>query len=101
MKIKIKEKEYTVKYTLRALFIFEQIAGKAFTLQTFTNQYIFIYSLLLANNPDVDLAFDDFINECDDNPELIRSMQKFISKEIEKQAVFNKDDSNDDSKKKN
>jgi hypothetical protein len=74
MKITIKEKEYTIKYTLRALFIYEQITGKTFKILTITDEYIFIYCLLLANIPNIEMSFEDFINECDQNPELILSM---------------------------
>ena len=101
MKIKIKEVEYTIKYTLRALFIYEQITGKTFSLQTMTDEYIFIYCLLLANVPDIEMRFEDFINECDTNPELVISMQQFIAKEMEKQAAFIKEVIDEDSKKKN
>jgi len=99
MELTIKDKQYTIKYTLRALFIYEQITGKAFKLETLTDQYLFSYSLILANIPDIEMSFDDFITECDLNPELITSMQQFIAKEAEKQAVYVKDKT--DSKKKN
>lgn len=101
MKIKIKEVEYTIKYTLRALFIYEQITGKTFSMQTLTDQYIFIYCLILANAPDIEMSFDDFINECDNDSELVISMQNFLAKEMEKQAAFIKEATSKDSKKKN
>jgi hypothetical protein len=100
MKITIKEKEYSIKYTLRALFIYEQITGKTFKMQTMTDEYIFIYSLLLANAPDIDLSFEDFITVCDENPEIVVRMQMFIAKEMDKQAVFIKDATDECSKKK-
>ncbi len=101
MELTIRDKQYTIKYTLRALFIYEQITGKSFKMQTITDEYIFIYCLILANVPDIEMSFEDFINECDTNPELVISMQKFIAKEMEKQAVFIKEVIDEDSKKKN
>lgn len=101
MELTIKGKQYTIKYTLRALFIYEQITGKAFKLETLTDQYLFSYSLILANVPDIDMSFDDFISECDMNPELLVYIQQFVSKEAEKQAAFIKELADDDSKKKN
>lgn len=50
--ITINNTEYKVKYTIRALFIFEQITGKAFEIKTLLDNYIFFYSMILANNPD-------------------------------------------------
>lgn len=91
MEITIRGKEYTIKYTLRALFIFEQITGKPFKMETMTDEYIFIYSLLLANVPEIDMSFEDFISVCDEEPSFIIMMQQFISKEMQKQAVFMKE----------
>ena len=39
--MEINNKEYKLKYTLRALFIYEQITGKAFKLETLTDEYLF------------------------------------------------------------
>ena len=47
----IKGQDYKLKYTLRALFIYEQITGKAFELKTITDEYLFFYCVLMANNP--------------------------------------------------
>ena len=48
--ITINNKEYKVKYTIRALFAFEQITGKPFELKTVLDNYLFLYCILLANN---------------------------------------------------
>lgn len=101
MEITIKDNIYTIKYTLRSLFIFEQITGKAFALKTITDEYIFIYCLILANVPDIQLSFEDFISECDSDPKLVSKMQKFIAVEMNKQALFMSEASEGDSKKKN
>lgn len=92
MKITILGREIEIRYTLRALFIFEQITGKIFALNTVTDQYILMYSLILANDSTLPMTFDDFIAECDKSPELIRQLQEFITKEMEKQACFDKNE---------
>ncbi|PIK16934.1 hypothetical protein CTI16_12110 [Prevotella intermedia] len=69
--INIKNKEYKVKQTLRALFIFEQITGRPFEIKTMLDNYIFFYSVILANNPDNILDWDDFIDALDENPNLL------------------------------
>ena len=63
--IKINDKEYKVKYTIRALFIYEQITGKPFAINTLMDNYIFFYSLILANNLDDVLEWDTFIDALD------------------------------------
>ena len=51
-KITIKGTDYKLKYTIRAMFIYEQITGKPFGISTLLDNYIFFYSMILANNPD-------------------------------------------------
>ena len=98
MEITIKEQTYKVKYSIRSLFIFEQLSGKSFTLETLLDQYIFFYSMILANNPECTLTFDQFIDECDEDFTLVTNLQKYITEVFAKQAQLVKAD--DDSKKK-
>ncbi|MDR5579858.1 hypothetical protein BJP75_00012650 [Bacteroides thetaiotaomicron] len=88
MEIQIKGTAYNIRYTIRAMFVFEQITGKVFRLENLTDYYLFYYSLLVANNPDLQMTFEDFINECDDEPALVIQLQDFLSKEMEKQSAF-------------
>ena len=62
----IKGQDYKLKYTLRALFIYEQITGKAFELKTITDEYLFFYCVLMANNPDSSLTFEELIEAIDE-----------------------------------
>ena len=39
--IKINGEEYVIKYTIRALFMWEQITGKPFKINTLLDNYIF------------------------------------------------------------
>lgn len=94
----IKNTEYKLKYTLRALFIYEQITGKAFKLETITDEYIFFYCMLLANNPNIQLTFNELIDAIDEDLEIMKQFQDFLRKELEKQQLFITN--NTDSKKK-
>ncbi len=99
MEITIQDKTYKIKYSIRALFIFEQLTGKSFSLDSLMNQYVFYYSMILANNPECTLTFDMFVDECDENATLTVDFQKYITEVFEKQAQLNKV-SEDDAKKK-
>ena len=68
--ITINNTEYKVKYTIRALFIFEQITGKAFEIKTLLDNYIFFYSMILANNPENILDWNVFIDALDSDPSI-------------------------------
>lgn len=64
--ITIKGKEYPVRQTLRALFIFEELSGKPFSGKTLADMYLHCYSVLLAcNSGSFTLTFSEFIDECD------------------------------------
>lgn len=101
--IKINGVEYKLKYTLRALFVFEKITGAAFAIESTLDYYILFYSVLLANNQDTfKLTFDEFIDICDNDSSLFFKFSNFLNKEIEMQNQFKKSNTNgeDDSKKK-
>lgn len=98
MKIKIKNKEYQVKNTIRAMFVFEKIANKPFKIETLLDWYIYYYSMILANNSDCTLLFDEFINECDSNPSLIMEIQDYLTQQMNVGNQFAKEET--DEKKK-
>lgn len=79
---------YKLKYTLRALFIYEQITGKAFELKTITDEYLFFYCVLMANNPDSPLTFEELIEAIDEDMGIMVEFQNFLKKELEKQQLF-------------
>ena len=101
MQIKIKDKSYDVKYTIRALFIFEQITGKAFEIKTLLDNYIFLYSIILANNQQDPLQWDDFIDAIDNDKSLLDSLNAVIDRhnEVEEFIGVNDDESDSDEKK--
>ena len=84
----IKGQDYKLKYTLRALFIYEQITGKAFELKTITDEYLFFYCILTANNPDMRLTFDELIDAIDEDMSIMLEFQNLLKKELEKQQLF-------------
>lgn len=83
--ITINKIAYTLKYTLRILFIFEGLAGYPFKFGKLLDEYILFYSALLANNEHFAIPFDEFIKLCDDNPSLFEEFKDFILNEIKRQ----------------
>ena len=75
-KIIIKGKEYKIKQTLRSLFIFEQITNRPFKIETLLDNYIYFYSVILANNKDNVIEWDEFIDAVDENPALLNEFTK-------------------------
>lgn len=102
--IKIKGKKYNFKYTIRALFIFETITGKSFEISNLFDNYVFLYSILIANNPDKTMLFDDFINALDDDPKIYIQLNEILNEHNQMQKVLDntseEKEENDGSKKK-
>lgn len=88
MKLTIKNTEIEIKYTIRALFIYEQLADKTFNPQTLTELFLFFYSLILANKTDIQLTFDELIKLCDEDVTLFSQFQTWLNKEFAKQNQF-------------
>ena len=96
--ITINGKEYNVRYTLRALFIFEQITNKPFKIETLLDNYIFFYSIILASNKDKVLDWDEFIDELDKNPKLYTEITNVINEQQKKDDIFINEDSSEEKK---
>lgn len=96
-KIKIKGKNYNIKYTIRALFIFEQITGKPFKIETLLDNYLFFYSMILANNQDKSeiLSWDDFIDALDNDPNLFGKINDAVEQQQKQDKIFNQEESTD------
>ena len=92
--------DYKIKYTIRALFIREQITGKPFQVTTLLDNYIFFYSMILANNPDNILNWNDFIDALDNDPNLFKQLTEIGNSFTKKDSMFQQDDEDGESKKK-
>lgn len=98
--IEINGKNYQVRYTIRALFIFEQITGKPFKIETLLDNYLFFYSMILASNKDQVLEWDDFINAIDEDPTLFQRIADIVGEQQKKDKVFAVDDDTNEGEKK-
>ena len=89
MTITINNIEYKLKYTIRALFIFEQITKKPFEIRTTMDNYLFFYCMILANNPDTTLDWDEFLDAMDNDTSLITQLNQVIMAAQKKTELFN------------
>lgn len=97
-KITINGTDYNIKYTIRALFIFEQITCKPFAINTLLDNYIFFYSMILANNQDNVLDWDTFIDELDNNPKLYQDIAEIVTEQNKKDNLFGYDENGEQKK---
>lgn len=99
MTIKIKDTDYKFKPTLRALFVWEQIMQKSFELKTTLDNYVYFYSLLLANNENF-MTWDEFVDALDADPQILNNINKILNKQSEIDKIFESDETDTDGKKK-
>lgn len=100
--VKINGTDYKVQKTLRSIFIFEEITGKRFDIETLKDSYIFFYSVLLANNQDNVLQWDEYIDALDKDPEIFTRINDILKEgdEIETLLSDDSDPEEEDGKKK-
>ena len=82
--ITINDKSYEFKYSLRSMFVFEEIADKPFEVKTLLDSYIFAYACLVSNQDNPSLEFDAFIDWCDKYPEVMDEFNKFMADEMKR-----------------
>ena len=88
--MEILEKNYEFKYSLRSMFVGEEIRGKPFEVKTLLDTYIMAYACIIENQDNPSLEFNDFINYCDEHPEVIEEFNKFMSDEMKKRELLKK-----------
>ena len=77
-------KDFALKNTLRAFFVFESISGYPFQFGKLLDEYLLFYSFLIASNKDsFNMAFDEFIELCENDLTLFEQFKEFILDEIE------------------
>lgn len=97
--ITINGKNYNIKYSLRALFIFEQITNKSFEIKTLLDNYIFFYSMILASNKDKEpLDWDEFIDALDNNPNLMTDINDVIENQQKIDKLISQGDGDEQKK---
>jgi hypothetical protein len=83
MEITIKGNTVSLKYSFRALMIYENITQKSFNPKGISDVVVFFYSVVVASTKDTTLSFDDFIDWLDDNATAINDFSVWLT------SVFN------------
>nr|DAX88651.1 MAG TPA: hypothetical protein [Caudoviricetes sp.] len=81
--ISLNGKEFILKYTLRAFFVFESISGYPFQFGKMLDEFLLFYSFLLAANQEsFKMEFEEFIELCENDLTLFGQFKEFILDEI-------------------
>ena len=100
--VTIKGREFKVRNSMRAMFIFEHIAQKPFKVETALDNFLFLYSIILSSNPDNILSWDEFIDAIDEDNKIFDEINLILkeAKEVEKLLESSEDDDKEDGSQK-
>ena len=79
MKININEKDITLKYSLRAMMMYENITNHSFAPTTMTDVVTFLYCIVITSTEDYSYTFDDFIDALDKHPEMLNEFTEWLN----------------------
>lgn len=99
MTIKIKDREVTLKYSFRALMLYENIQKKSFNPETTTDVLVFMFCVIMGSDKDIDLDFNEFLDMVDENPNLVIMFSNWLTTEINKQNTLSPEEEEDEKKK--
>lgn len=83
MKIKIKEKEIELKYSIRSLIMYENMTDKTLSVSnSLTDMLVFMYCVVITSSKDYSLTFDEFIDFLDENMDFIAQFSEWLQNNI-------------------
>ena len=91
MKLNIKDKEIELKYSIRALLMYENMTDKTFSTSTLlTDMVVFMYCVVISSSKDYSLSFDEFIDYLDENPNAIQEFAEWLKNNVNSNNNFTK-----------
>ena len=90
MIVNIKGKDIELKYTIRALMMYENMMENTFNPQGVTDMVTFFYCIVLASSKDYSITFDEFIDYIDNSNYVLNDFKEWISKVIENNNIIKK-----------
>lgn len=91
MKINIKGKDVELKYSFRALMMYENIKNESFAPKNLTDVIIFMLCVIMSSDKTMQLTFDELIDTIDNKPELLEEFSTWLTNEITKQNMLAQD----------
>lgn len=89
MKIQINNTEIELRYSFKALMMYENIQKESFNPKTLSDIVVFMYSVVLASAPkNATILFDEFIEWLDANPNSITDFATWLADVITKQQTL-------------
>ena len=94
MIINVNDREVEIKYSFRAIIIYEKMMNESFQPKGFTELLVFFYSTILASSNGIDLTFEEFIDYADENPNIVNEFNKWLVTMFERNGYIARNDEN-------
>lgn len=78
MKYNIKGTDYELRYSIRAMMMYENITGESFNPDNLTNILTFFYCIVVSSSKDYSYSFDEFIDNLDENPNILQELTQWM-----------------------
>ena len=91
MTININEKEITLKYSLRAMMMYENITGATLAPSSLTDVITFFYCVVVASSLDYELQMDNFIDWLDEHPDTLNDFGEWLQNVVSNNNKLKKD----------
>lgn len=78
MQITINKKKVTLKYSIRALMLYENITGGSFAPKSITDVITFMYCIVVASSDDYTYKLETFINYLDEHPDTFTKFSEWL-----------------------
>ena len=88
MKVTIKEQEVELRYSMRSLFMYENITGQSFNPKTLQDFCTFFYCVVCSSNKDLDLTFDEFVDYLDEDPSKMSEFAEWLNSIMQKNSFL-------------
>lgn len=79
---------YKLAYNLRTLFTYEEISGHPYKGEKTMDTYVLFFSMLMANNPEFSMTFDEFIDACDNDMSLYQTFVEVVEEYGKRVSAF-------------
>lgn len=89
MNVTINNKNITLKYSFRAMMIYEKLTGTSFNPVGVTEIIIYFYSTVLASDKNIALTFDEFTEWLDSEPMALNEFSTWLTTTVTKNSVLN------------
>ncbi len=78
MKLNINNKTIELKYTLRAMIMYENVTSSTFAPKSISDIITLFYCVVVSSAKDYDLSFEQFVDYLDENVNVLNEFSEWL-----------------------